>query len=58
MVTAVAGMVAPGLSMWFFVVQVAARRVGELSETQLAELAGIPRCSVEPVRKRLRVLSD
>ena len=31
---------------------------GKLSESQLAELAEIPRCSSEPVRKRRRVLND
>ena len=35
-----------------------ARRRGALSESQLAELAEIARSSVEPVRKRLRVLND
>ena len=35
-----------------------ARRHGALSESQLAELAEIPRCNVESVRKRLRVLSN
>ena len=30
----------------------------QLCESQLAELAEIPRCSVEPVRKRHRVLND
>ena len=35
-----------------------AKRNGQLSESQLAELAEIARCSVEPVRKRLRVLND
>ena len=33
-----------------------AKRNGQLSESELAELAEIARCSVEPVRKRLRVL--
>ena len=35
-----------------------ARRHGELSESQLAELAEIARSSVEPLRKRLRVLNN
>ena len=35
-----------------------ARRHGVLSESQLAELAEIARCSVGPVRKRLRVLNN
>ena len=35
-----------------------ARIHGKLSESQLAELAELPCCSVEPVRKRRRVLND
>ena len=35
-----------------------ARIHGKLSESQLAELAELPRCSVEPVRKRRRVLNN
>ena len=35
-----------------------AKRISLLSESQLAELAEIARSSVEPLRKRLRVLND